>query len=240
MDDNADSGLDGFVLDKHLGTFDGGMNINLFFHDIFEHFFEFSDLYHTGQETQAGECVAMGIRTYFLESSDLVQKFASTNKYRGHYWNILAVMSGQVRDTQAEVERHAAEGDEYPPQFPNDFHFKGIDLPIEDMFWILEGEDGYKDLEQFGEKYPELFEGIKKAFNYGFALGKYLFEDRLELIDAWCQKLDKFIKKMEDMEMWEPQYLTYATFDVEVGERRISGKFWDGQSTHIIFQNSKI
>lgn len=239
MDYNAASGLDGFVLDKHLGTFDGGMDMGLFFHDIFEHFFEFTNLYHTSKESQAGECVAMGIRAFFLENSNLVQDFASTNKYRGDYWNILAVMSSQVRETQEEVEQHLADGDEYLPRFPNDFDFRSVDLEIEDMFWILEFEDGYRDLKQFGEKHPELFEDIKKAFNYGFALGRFLFEDRLALIDAWCGKLVDFIEKMQNTGIWEPEYLQYATFDVRVGQRSITGKFWDGEKTHIIFQNTK-
>lgn len=239
MDNNAYSGLDGFVLDKHLGKFDGGMNINLFFHDIFEHFFEFTALFKTSQESQAGECVAMGIRAFFLETSNLVEDFASSNKNRGHYWNILAVMSGHVRETQSEVEEYSTDEDEHVPQFPNDFNFKGVDLEIEDMFWILECEEGYKDLEQFGEKHPELVKGIKKAFNYGFALGKFLFEDRIKLINAWCEKLAAFIEIMQDRGIWEPEYLGHATFDVEVGEKKITGKFWDGEKTHTIFQNSK-
>lgn len=238
MDYNADSGLDGFVLDKHLGRFDGGMEMGLFFHDIFEHFFEFTNLYHTSQESQAGECVAMGIRAFFLENTYLVPDYASTNAVMGHYWNILGVMSSQVIDTQREIEE-SADGEEYEPQFPNDFSFKKLNLEIYDKFYILENVEGYEELKEWGETYPELFEGIKNAFNYGFALGKHMFEDRLELIDAWCAKLAAFINRMKDTEIWEPEYLKYATFDVRVGQRSITGKFWDGEKTHTIFQNTK-
>lgn len=219
MDNGRYTDLPGFVLDKHHGKFDGGMDIGLFWHDILEHWFEDTRFFKQESETQCGEVVAMGIRQYLYENTDC--RYMSTNTYYGVYWNTASVLSGQIKETK-EQEREYGNA-----QFPNIFDFEGM------ASLKKEAQNLTKFQDNILEKYHKMFTDIQEfvpsvtlAYNYGYALGRYIFTPALLYsVGQFMDNLKSLISELEDLWMWEPEYLNGATLSVNVTDRKITGQF---------------
>ena len=202
----SESGFNGFENVKTAGYFEAGWNMNLLFHDIFEHWFEDSKYFKTSQLSQAGECVAMGIRSYFLDYSCLVNKFASFNKFHGPEWNSWSTCISQVQETR--------NGDN--DKYPNDFKYSY--LPE----WEPENiNKGYVD-SYGGENLPKkLKKQIETAFSYGYWLGQKMFDGKLDMIYNFCTNLNIFLKELEldNLSMDDSTYLPIGGYYLNVDVR---------------------
>ena len=180
--------------------FDGGFNINLFSHDLFEHWFEFTPYFKTKELSHAGECVAMGIRTYLYNKTGIVEKFMGFNKYNGVEWNSVKTITGQMSDDLKE---------EYP-RFSLDFKYKRLST--------------YKPVNMFEGLIRSYEEGsilkyatrIEKAMSYGYWLGEHLFDGREREIYDFLERLNYVLK--------DEMIKYYDTFEFSFG-KRISGIF---------------
>lgn len=207
LTNNHDSHMCGFAVND---TFEPGYGINLLFHDIFEHFFEETEIFSTEELSQAGECVAMGIREYFSRNSSLVERYAGYNQYQGIEWNSWMTILGQIGENLDE--------DGWTP-YPNDFNYKH--LPE----WKKEND--FEDMVDTYNKYDqdfsdELKNDIETAYSYGYWLGEHLFEDRIYQIDDFCKNLVQFLEHFEldnTKDMHDPHHLVGAKLEVTVGEK---------------------
>lgn len=168
-------------LDDRL--FDPGWGMPLLFHDTFEHWFEYSDLFRTKQLSQAGECAALGVRQYFFENTSLVEDYAAYNQIRGVEWNSWTTILGQMSESKEEGSSAL---------YPNDFkyvHHK--DWEPENTFKnyadSYDKEGWYKNLG------PRLKRAAETAFSYGYWLGEQMFGDSLMTIGAFCRNLKLFL-----------------------------------------------
>lgn len=213
----------GFENLKTAGYFEAGWSMDVLFHDIFEHFFEDSKYFRTEQLSQAGECVAMGIRTFFYENSGLVQSYVFYNKYNGVEWNSWNTIIGQVGENLNEDNFN---------QYPNDFNFEHLPQwqyeEEEDNFFegMVEAYDNYYNIV---DNHPQLAKDIERAVNYGYWLGEHLFKDMLYMIDNFCANLEKLIKllDMEGKDIYESCELPIhdRTLIVDVRTDNIVAKF---------------
>jgi len=203
---NLHTELLGFENIKTAGYFEPGWNMNLLFHDIFEHFFEDSKYFKTSQLSQAGECVALGIREYFVNNSSLVDRFAAFNKYRGNEWNTWNTILGQISDT--------LEGN---TQYPNDFNYSHLD--------IWQKENNFEGVASYYNdlfKVPDhLLDEAETAFSYGYFLGEYLFSDMLYIINDFCENLNLFLDKLcfNNQEM-------YDLFEMDIDNELLNVKIY--------------
>lgn len=171
----------GFEVVKTAGWFEPSWDINLLFHDIIEHFFEQSKYFYTSEFSQAGECVAMGIRTYLNDYSSLVTDFAGYNKYRGVEWNSWTTCISQIRESiNGESE------------YSNNFNY--THLKSWDKKNIFKGVAKYYD-EYY--KVEEFYEKIELAFSYGYYLGEKLFNNKIDIIYRFFRNLREFLSEIE-------------------------------------------
>ena len=215
--------LTGFEEVKTAGMFDPGWGINLLFHDIFEHR-EFCKEYSTKELSQAGECVAMGIRTYLYSCSGLVHHYAGYNKYQGIEWNTWNTILLQVAETKREEDG----------KYPNNFNYTHLKQ------WKKTNE--FQGMcEAYNENYhvEELYEDIETAVSYGYWLGEHLFKDRIHLIGDFCENLKQFLihTDMESRDPYDthPLDIDQLSFNVKVGSKEIVGRFGNG----IVVSDSK-
>ncbi len=228
---NGDSDMNGFENVATAGFFEPGWNMNLLFHDIFEHWFENSKYFKTDSLSQAGECVALGIRTYFDSDcyNNLVQRFAMYNEHNGVEWNTWNVIIGQISENLPDSKDE--DGNDYAEnanQYPNDFNYTTL------KGWNGENDfEGYVDsYNKYDAKIPDsLKEEIEKAVSYGFWLGEHLFSDKLNMIDNFCSNLKDFLDKtgIEKLDMYEDPTdlydLAWKMLTVKVGKDNITADF---------------
>ena len=214
IENDRNNDCNGFCNVLTEGCFEPGWSINLLFHDIFEHFFEFSKYYSTETLSQAGECVAMGIRQWFYEHTGLVQNYASYNKYQGVEWNSFETCLGQINDAVFY------ENDTYSL----DFNFKHLKK------WNRENtfEGRCSDYKHY--KIEKYFEKVELAMSYGYWLAEYLFDDLTWEINNFCSNLMIFLKACEfptDMlDTFDIDNL--RSFKVKVSKKGIVGRFNNG------------
>lgn len=217
IQNNKRCDLTGFEEVKTAGMFDPGWGINLLFHDIFEHFFEFSKVFSTKELSQSGECVALGIRAYFDSCSGLVNRYAAYNKYHGIEWNSWSTILGQVHETKVEEDQ----------KYPNDFNFTHLKKwkKTNDFKGMCETYNEYYDVKEF-------YNNIETAFSYGYWLGEHLFKDRIWLIEDFCENLKQFLiaTDLENRDPYEmyPLDIDQLSFNVKVGSKEIVGRFGNG------------
>lgn len=185
----------GYVPLKCNNYFEGSLHINTFSHDLFEHFFEFSKYFRTKELSEAGECVAMGVRTYLDYHSSIVQNFMGFNKYKGIEWNSWNTCIGQISESL-----------EYPDKYTIDFDYKT--LPFYKKNNIFKGYcESYRS--SLSEK---LNTQIEEAFSYGYWLGEYLFKDRLNMIYDFLELLKDYLSYLDvDSELgFLPEKITFV------------------------------
>lgn len=185
----------GFENIKTAGYFEPSWDIALLWHDIFEHWFEDSEYFRTKELSQAGECVALGIREYFYSTySGLIERFAGYNKIQGCEWNSWKTIIGQVGENLPNSKDE--DGNDYAEnanQYPNDFNYEHLPQ------W--KKENNFKGLvEAYKEKYyniPEdLANDIETAYSYGYWLGEQMFSDKIGLIRDFMTNLKYFLEKL--------------------------------------------
>lgn len=220
-DNNKWADFKGFVPEVALGKFDGGYGINTMAHDLFEHWFEDTRYFRTRELSQAGECVALGIRQYLYENSNIVDRFMGFNRYQGVEWNSWNTICGQVNSVE--------DGDD---TFLNDFNYKCLST------W-----DGKNRFEGGVSSYYKRTTGydkdIEKAFSYGYWLGGHVFDD-LSLVYDFLEKLSKFLRAthLEDTEMYEEYFPDFKMgFTMKKKSKLIIGRFDNGV---VISTNSKV
>ena len=208
----------GFDNVKTSGYFEPGWSMDLLFHDIFEHWFEDTKYFRTQELSQAGECVAMGIRSYFADVSGLIHSYAGYNRYRGIEWNSWSTVisqCGENLDPDAYIK------------YPNDFNYD-----------YLQGWNGENMYEDYVNAYNEYYKGkfslklkneIEKAVSYGYWLGEKLFEGKIQMIDTFCRNLQIFLRELNilDLGMYDSShYLIHGrTMSVSVREDNIVMRF---------------
>ena len=176
-DDSEWASSRGFVNENCLGKFDAIWNINGFAHDLFEHWFEGTRYFKTRELSQAGECVACGIRQYLDDNSSIVERFMGYNMFHGVEWNSWNSIVGQVKEV--------LDGND---TFPNDFNYKHLSK------W--NGKNEFKGYckEQCKYSAKGFDEQIERAFSYGYWLGGHVFTN-LDLVEDFLGKLNRFLTK---------------------------------------------
>jgi hypothetical protein len=205
--------FNGFEAIKTADYFEPSWDINLLYHDIIEHFFEWSKYFSTPQLSQAGECVAMGIRSYLSDYSCLTTEFADYNKYKGIDWNSWTTCLSQISEAKEENS-----------QYPNDFNYQ-----------YLKSWNRKNIFKGYAEKYDEFYEvkefykQVELAFSYGYWLGEKLFSSRIEIIYRFFTHLRQFLQELEldSLNMYDTAYNLNegSRFKVEVKSNNIVGNF---------------
>ena len=206
------SELCGFVTKGTEEHFDGVWNVGGIFHDVIEHWFENSEYFETDDLSQAGECVAMGIRTWFADYSGLINDYAFFNRQNGIEWNSFSVMLGQVQ----ESEEH-----EYSI-YPNDFNYK-THPEIENELHYLGYSENYDKIYNLSK---ELHTKIDTAFSYGWNLAEYLFSDAdLQAYDNFFENVKLFLSHsgIDDFNLYDcPDFMSNMEWTFEVGKNGIN------------------
>ena len=199
----------GYVNEVALGRFDAGLDMGLFAHDMFEHWFEETKFFRTKELSYAGECVAMGIRSYLDDHSDIVRKFMSYNTYYGVEWNSWHTCLGMITD-----------------------HVKGYSdsYALDFNYLTLKGYKPHNLFEGYCGNYesklsPELNTQIEETVTYGYWLGEQVFKDRLQQVYDFLSLFKIDIKRMGLPKDREPHdslddYLDIlpARIDLKVGK----------------------
>lgn len=179
----CESEFTGFENIKTKGFFEPGWSMELLFHDIFEHWFEDSIFFKTKELSQAGECVAMGIRHYFFEYIEhTATSYIAFNKREGWEWNSWNICLGQICDNLYN--------DDTCIKYPNDFNY--THLPEWDGENLFEGcaKNSYVGCDLMKSYYAK----VETAYSYGYWLGAHMFDDILHLIPTFCDNLALFLK----------------------------------------------
>lgn len=185
----------GFENVKTAGFFEPGWTMPLLWHDIFEHWHEETKYFKTAQLSQAGECVAMGIRQFIYENSNLIDRYSSYNKYHGVECNNWNVCIGQcVENLPDSTDEDGNPYAENANEYPNDFNY--TTLPDWDKTNQFEGYAKRYAKEYYADKLTdELANEIELAYSYGYWLGEKLFSDKLNMIYSFCENLKLFLDK---------------------------------------------
>lgn len=206
-----DNGYKGFGIEQGIGYFEPGWDTGLMFHDIFEHWFENTNYFSTNELSQAGECVALGIRSYLDDHSGLISSFASYNKYQGNEWNTWNTIIGQVAEN--------LDKDAYI-QYPNDFNYTTLsNYKPENLY------EGYVAAycKEYYKLSKKLSKQIEMAVSYGYWLGEQVHSKRLNEIYHFMTnlKLVWSILELNTLDMYDDSYLVPygSTLTVEVGNK---------------------
>lgn len=161
----VDDDMVGFGIEQGLGYFEPGWGTELMFHDIFEHWFEDTKFFKTAELSQAGECVALGIRSYLDNHTGLVSAFAGYNKFHGCEWNTWNTLIDQVGENLDP---------ETTNQYPNDFNYTTLpSYKPENLF------EGYVESYNKYYKIPKkLAKKVELAVSYGYWLGEQVHKGR--------------------------------------------------------------
>ena len=205
--------FNGFSNVETKDYFEAGWNIELLWHDCFEHFFENSKYFKTTELSQAGECVAMGLRLWWNDYTSCISEFSFSN--RCIYKNNFEICLGQVKESE----------DEDYPQYSNNFNYKHLTA------WnkknIFEGYakkyDEYYNIEKY-------YKNIETAMSYGYWLGEHLFLNKEKEVFNYMSNLKEFLKQAEFPNgMYDTMiYLPYnSTFNISVHKNKIVSKLND-------------
>lgn len=176
----------GFESDLTSGYFEAGWSPALLWHDIFEHWFESSSYFSTKELSQAGECVAMGIRQWFYDYTNLVQKYAAYNLFRGVEWNSAQTILSQIVEAHEEIEEygHSEYGLDFDyvtlPEYEPQDQFKGFINPYMTDYIDYDLPSG-------------IIDKIEGALDYGYWLAEFLYSDMIHIIDKFMSNLVQFL-----------------------------------------------
>jgi hypothetical protein len=161
----------GLVNDVAQGVFDPLFTMESLAHDLFEHFFECSELFRTPELSITGEAVALGIRKHLMGVCNW-DDYVGFNRIRGNHWNTTAVLENLVGDLSEDFYTYPLGED-----FTHHPKFK----------W-----NGDRFIE-FKADAPTL-EAINKAYCYGLWLGKEIYQSNIDSLVSVCERLKYFLK----------------------------------------------
>jgi hypothetical protein len=182
IDESGNQDFTGFSEIKTREYFEPGWDFALLWHDMFEHWFEYTDYFSTSELSNAGECVAMGIRDWFDNSTGLVSNFGAFNKYRGCEWNSWVTCLSQIQESSEDYSCYS-----------NNFKyttFEGYNKKNNDFEGMFKAYNEYKLSKKYEKK-------IEKAFTYGNHLANKIFKGRVNEIEDFCNNLKHFLDSLE-------------------------------------------
>jgi hypothetical protein len=193
----------GLVNDVAQGVFDPLFTMESLAHDLFEHFFECSELFRTPELSITGEAVAMGIREHLLTECNWGD-YVLFNRHYGNHWNTVSVLEDLVSDISEGSAKYPLGAD-----FNHDPKFK----------W-----DG-KGFIEFDTD-PATLEAINKAFSYGMWLGEEIYRDNIGSLVSVCERLKHLLKCLND-NMFEPEIYHYLDMTCEsmIGKKSVKVVF---------------
>lgn len=161
----------GLVNEVAQGVFDPLFTMEGFAHDLFEHFFECSELFRTPELSITGEAVALGIREHLMGVCNW-EDYVGFNRHYGNRWNTTAVLEGLVDEMLEDFYTYPL-GEDFTHH--PEFKWNG------DSFIKFDTD-------------PATLEALNKAFSYGLWLGKEIYRDNIDSLVSVCKRLKYFLK----------------------------------------------
>lgn len=222
LDNDNCSEFKGYVLAEGLGKFEGSLDLGTFSHDLFEHWFENTKFFKTKELSHAGECVAMGIRSYLDDKSGIVKDYMNYNIFRGVEWNSWSTCISQIAEA-VDIKKQESE-DVYSLDFD---------------YTYLKGWEPVNNFEGYCNSYNQYYcdlggleDKIEIAFSYGYWLGEKIFKDKIDVIDSFLENLKDFLSDLKSLGFGEDPYEGLPWYfpnvvDTSVRKNSIRMKFGD-------------
>lgn len=199
----ADQDLTGWEIQfpSGAGFGEGAFDTTVIYHDIFEHWFEESNLFRTSRLAINGEAVAMGIRHSLETNWGLCTQYGAYNLIRGWMWNSVATLKGLLHKSKN------LEGALYHVD-PNPYRNPMVsieDYMMEEAVCILKLKDYPKESEILAKDYAFGWAWADEVYGWEqqSAVSRFMENMKLlnEVLDIGSDPYEENVWGLSDMEV---------------------------------------